>query len=93
MNSLTSQKEAVDLVLDEVEQVCHFCIIVPAGCFVMRLDPQRRDEVQIQIREMFSKLRLAVKRRQRYMERRAGVVIELKRKRTLAFAAVTNIKV
>ena len=39
---------------------------------------QRRDEVQIKIREMFSTLRLAVKRRQRYTERRACVLIELK---------------
>ena len=40
---------------------------------------ERRDNVQIAIREMFANLRVAVKRRQRYMLRRADVVVELKR--------------
>ena len=40
---------------------------------------ERRDNVQIAIREMFANLRVSVKRRQRYMLRRADVVVELKR--------------
>jgi hypothetical protein len=45
---------------------------------------EHRDQTQIKIREMFAGLRLAVKRRQRHMQRRAQVIVDLKRERLTA---------